>query len=142
MPYASNADLNPQVKHRYPHEHQRTAFRKAFNNALGEYGDESQAFAVAHHAAQSVHNSNRNPMRPQGTEQTHYFSVAHDRPYIVHGSEAQGTMHAGGLHKGTTMPAEASMGEEPNPWLNSVGASPETDPLIHPHPHHFTKNPL
>lgn len=57
MPYATNADLNDQVKKTYKSEHQRTAFRKAFNAALAEYKDESTAFAVAHKAAKEAKES-------------------------------------------------------------------------------------
>src|SRR5271157_2608964 len=57
MPYASNADLNDEVKKTYKSEHQRTAFRKAFNAALTEYKDEATAFAVAHKAAQGAKES-------------------------------------------------------------------------------------
>ena len=51
MPYASNADLSPQVKAAHPTEHGQNAFREAFNSAHQMYGDEATAFKVAHHAA-------------------------------------------------------------------------------------------
>jgi cation transport regulator len=53
MPYASNQDL-PAAQVRGYSEHQKTAFRKAFNAALREYGDEATAFRVAHAAAKKA----------------------------------------------------------------------------------------
>jgi cation transport regulator len=51
MPYKTNADLPSAQTDQYT-EHQKDAFREAFNNAFREYGgDESRAFAVAHAAA-------------------------------------------------------------------------------------------
>ena len=50
MPYASNKELPKGAKKLSGHK--QTAFRKAFNNALKEYGgDESKAFATAYSAA-------------------------------------------------------------------------------------------
>jgi cation transport regulator len=46
MPYASNEDLPDNVRHVLP-EHAQSIYRKAFNNALTQYGNEEQAFAVA-----------------------------------------------------------------------------------------------
>lgn len=57
MPYSSNSDLNPKVKKAHPSKKGRTAFRKAFNNALQEYGDEATAFKVAHSAADRAEGS-------------------------------------------------------------------------------------
>jgi len=54
MPYRSIADL-PQAQTDQYSRHQKEAFLKAFNNAYDEYGgDESRAFAVAHHAAKQA----------------------------------------------------------------------------------------
>ena len=54
MPYQSIADLPKGQTDQYD-RHQKEAFLKAFNNAYKEYaGDESQAFAVAHHAAKQA----------------------------------------------------------------------------------------
>jgi len=54
MPYRSIADL-PQAQTDQYTPHQKEAFLKAFNNAYDEYGgDESRAFAVAHHAAKQA----------------------------------------------------------------------------------------
>jgi len=51
MPYAEIADL-PEAQTAKYDRHQKEAFLKAFNSAFQEYGgDESRAFAVAHHAA-------------------------------------------------------------------------------------------
>lgn len=54
MPYDRNSELPAEVKGKYKNRRQQSAFRKAFNNALKEYGDESKAFAVAHSAAQRI----------------------------------------------------------------------------------------
>ncbi|WP_166267228.1 cation transport regulator [Marinobacter caseinilyticus] len=52
MPYTSIHDLPKAQVQKYT-THQKKAFLEAFNNAYKEYGgDESKAFAVAHHAAQ------------------------------------------------------------------------------------------
>ncbi len=54
MPYDSISDLPKSQVDQYD-RHQKEAFLKAFNNAYHEYhGDESQAFAVAHHAAKEA----------------------------------------------------------------------------------------
>ena len=54
MPYRTIADL-PRAQVDQYDEHQKRAFLKAFNNAFDEYGgDESRAFAVAHHAAKQA----------------------------------------------------------------------------------------
>jgi len=44
-PYSRNADLPPAVR-KLP-KHAQDIFRKAFNSALSEYGDETKAFQVA-----------------------------------------------------------------------------------------------
>lgn len=59
MPYASNKDLNPATKKAHPSEKGRTAFRKTFNAALHEYGDEATAFKVAHAAANKIEGPRR-----------------------------------------------------------------------------------
>jgi cation transport regulator len=54
MPYRDIADL-PEAQTDQYNRHQKEAFLKAFNNAYKEYGgDESRAFAVAHHAAKQA----------------------------------------------------------------------------------------
>jgi cation transport regulator len=54
MPYKSISDLPQEQIQKYT-THQKKAFLEAFNNAYREYdGDESRAFAVAHHAAQQA----------------------------------------------------------------------------------------
>ena len=54
MPYEKISDLPESQVDQYSH-HQKKAFLEAFNNAYEEYhGDESQAFAVAHHAAKQA----------------------------------------------------------------------------------------
>ena len=54
MPYKKISDLPEAQVDQYDH-HQKEAFLKAFNNAYDEYGgDESRAFAVAHHAAKQA----------------------------------------------------------------------------------------
>ena len=54
MPYRSVSDL-PRAQTDQYSAHQKEAFLKAFNNAYTEYGgDESRAFAVAHHAAKQA----------------------------------------------------------------------------------------
>lgn len=47
MPFKSNADLPESVLHALTDEHARNIFRKVFNNAYEEYGNEEQAFKVA-----------------------------------------------------------------------------------------------
>lgn len=53
MPYASNRQLPKAQTDQYS-GHQKTAFRKAFDSALHEYGNEAEAFAVAHAAAKKT----------------------------------------------------------------------------------------
>ena len=54
MPYKDIMDLPKAQTDQYD-QHQKEAFLKAFNNAYNEYaGDESRAFAVAHHAAKQA----------------------------------------------------------------------------------------
>jgi cation transport regulator len=44
MPYATNADLPPSVRHHLP-EHAQDIFREAFNHALDSYGAREPARA-------------------------------------------------------------------------------------------------
>ena len=54
MPYKTVSDLPKEQVKKYS-AHQKKAFLEAFNNAYKEYdGDESKAFAVAHHAAKQA----------------------------------------------------------------------------------------
>jgi len=54
VPYKSISDLPREQVRKYT-PHQKKAFLEAFNNAYKEYaGDESKAFAVAHHAAKQA----------------------------------------------------------------------------------------
>ena len=46
MPYKTNSDLPDTVKDHLP-EHAQTIFRKTFNSAHEQYGDDQQAFKVA-----------------------------------------------------------------------------------------------
>ena len=46
MPYFSNGDLPKSISDHLP-EKAQTIFRKVFNNALVQYGNEEQAFKVA-----------------------------------------------------------------------------------------------
>lgn len=45
MPYETNSDLPEQTRHLS--EHEKTIFRKAFNSAKKQYGDDETAFRVA-----------------------------------------------------------------------------------------------
>jgi len=54
VPYKSISNLPREQVRKYT-PHQKKAFLEAFNNAYKEYaGDESKAFAVAHHAAKQA----------------------------------------------------------------------------------------
>jgi cation transport regulator len=54
MPYRTTAEL-PKAQTDQYNPHQKEAFLKAFNNAYEEYHhNETQAFAVAHHAARQA----------------------------------------------------------------------------------------
>lgn len=54
MPYQKLSDLPEAQVDQYSH-HQKRAFLEAFNSAFEQYdGDESRAFAVAHHAAKQA----------------------------------------------------------------------------------------
>ena len=53
MPYIDISDLPQSQVDQYSH-HQKEAFLKAFNSAEAEYGNEHQAFAVAHAAAKKA----------------------------------------------------------------------------------------
>lgn len=68
MPYKDVMDLPKAQVDQYD-QHQKEAFLKAFNNAYREYGgDESRAFAVAHHAAkQAGKKVQKQPTRPSRT---------------------------------------------------------------------------
>jgi cation transport regulator len=46
VPYSSNSDLPDSIKNHLP-EHAQSIFRKTFNSALEQYGNEEQAFRVA-----------------------------------------------------------------------------------------------
>lgn len=74
MPYASNSDLPPAV--RKLSDHQQTVFRKAFNAALKQYGDESKAYAVAWAAAKKA---DEQKAAPVGSALPHVWVRAH--PY-------------------------------------------------------------
>lgn len=50
MPYASNAELPPEVKDRYSTDCQ-SVFRRVWNDTFEKSGDEARAFATAHTAA-------------------------------------------------------------------------------------------
>ena len=54
MPYQSNDDLPKNISGVLP-EHGQTIFRKAFNAALEQYGNEEQAFRVAWAAVKKVY---------------------------------------------------------------------------------------
>lgn len=60
MPYKSGKDLPKKQFDQYS-SHGRNAAAKAFDSALKEYGDESTAFAVAHHAASQADASKQHP---------------------------------------------------------------------------------
>lgn len=53
MPYQNVSDL-PQSQVNQYDAHQKKAFLEAFNSAEKEYGNEHQAFAVAHAAAKKA----------------------------------------------------------------------------------------
>lgn len=57
MPYNSNEELPSNVKDHLP-EHAQSIFRKAFNSAHEEYGDEEQAFKVAWGAVKKEYEKN------------------------------------------------------------------------------------
>jgi len=57
MPYQTNSDLPSSITNNLP-EHAQTIFRKAFNNALKEYGTEEQAFKVAWAAVKKTYIKN------------------------------------------------------------------------------------
>ena len=58
MPYKTNEDLPEAVLHSLKEEHARTLFRKVFNNAHKEYGNEEQAFKVAWAAVKKEYEKN------------------------------------------------------------------------------------
>lgn len=57
MPYKTNDDLPPSVATHLP-EHAQTIFRKAFNNAHEQYGNDEQAFKVAWAAVKHEYEKN------------------------------------------------------------------------------------
>ncbi|MBP7854480.1 ChaB family protein [Candidatus Babeliales bacterium] len=57
MPYHDNADLPDSVRNHLP-DHAQSIFRKAFNNALKQYENEEQAFAVAWAAVKKEYHKN------------------------------------------------------------------------------------
>ena len=63
MPYEKLSDLAKNQVDQYS-QHQKEAFRQAFNSALEQYGDESRAFAVAHAAAQRTPKKDPTPGDP------------------------------------------------------------------------------
>ena len=64
MPYNTVADL-PKAQTDQYNPHQKEAFLKAFNSAYKQYGgDESRAFAVAHHAAKQTGKKEKNNPGP------------------------------------------------------------------------------
>ncbi len=67
MPYKTNKDLSAQVAHHLPFRAQ-TIFRKAFNNALEEYGTEEQAFKVAWAAVKKMYKKGQDGMWVKKTQ--------------------------------------------------------------------------
>ena len=59
MPYSSNKDLPKKVSDVLP-EHAQDIFRKAFNNAHKEYGNETDAFKVAWSAVEESYKKDKN----------------------------------------------------------------------------------
>jgi cation transport regulator len=57
MPYKTNADLPKSITEHLP-DHAQSIFRKAFNNAHEEYGNEVQAFKVAWAAVKREYEKN------------------------------------------------------------------------------------
>lgn len=57
MPYHANADLPAQIREHLP-AHAQDIFRKVFNNALEEYGNEEQAFKTAWAAVKRKYEKN------------------------------------------------------------------------------------
>ncbi len=58
MPYKSNIDLPESVLHALTDEYARNIFRKVFNSAYEEYGNEEQAFKVAWAAVKKEYEKN------------------------------------------------------------------------------------
>lgn len=50
MPYASNTDLPPRIRHVLP-SHAQDIYRAAFNNAFGSYADSVRREEIAHRVA-------------------------------------------------------------------------------------------
>ena len=61
MPYNSNNDLPENILRHLP-EHAKSIFRKAFNHALEEYGNEVQAFKTAWAAVKRDYTKGENGM--------------------------------------------------------------------------------
>jgi cation transport regulator len=59
MPYYTNEDLPKRISEHLP-KHAQDIFRKAFNNALEQYGNEQQAFKVAWSAVEQAYEKNKN----------------------------------------------------------------------------------
>lgn len=57
MPYSSNSDLPSRVKDNLP-EHAQTIYRKAYNSAHEQYGEESRAHKVAWAAVENEYKKN------------------------------------------------------------------------------------
>jgi cation transport regulator len=66
MPYRS-IDQLPAKQVRQYSTHQKTAFLEAFNSALQQYGNESDAFAVAHAAAKKAARKTKIALRKKKT---------------------------------------------------------------------------
>lgn len=62
MPYASNHELNADVRKAHPSGHGQNAFREAFNaaHASGKYS-EAQLFKIAHAAADKAEGKKKRP---------------------------------------------------------------------------------
>jgi cation transport regulator len=50
MPYASNTDLPPRIRHALP-GHAQDIYRAAFNNAFASYADSGRREEIAHRVA-------------------------------------------------------------------------------------------
>jgi cation transport regulator len=57
MPYDKNDDLPQSIRDNLP-EHAQTIFRKAFNSALKQYGEEERAFKIAWAAVKREYEKN------------------------------------------------------------------------------------
>jgi cation transport regulator len=61
MPYKSNADLPESITKHLP-DHAQSIFRKAFNSAHEQYGEEERAFKVAWAAVKKEYEKNDDGM--------------------------------------------------------------------------------